>query len=81
MSHGIWRDTVFKGATIMGHRSQQFCINGHEFTPENTYWRRRKNGQLHRRCRTCHLESGKLWEEYKRVSPKKKVHCEVNKNP
>lgn len=28
------------------------CVNGHEFTEENTYWR--KEGR--RQCRTCHNE-------------------------
>lgn len=29
------------------------CLRGHEFTPENTYARRRPNGNAHRRCREC----------------------------
>ena len=28
------------------------CVNGHEYTPENTYWRRRGNG---RDCRQCSI--------------------------
>lgn len=31
--------------------SKTHCINGHEYLPENTYWR--KNGG--RVCRTCHI--------------------------
>jgi hypothetical protein len=35
------------------------CINGHEYTPENTY--RRPNG--HRDCRICIAERVKRWRE------------------
>lgn len=30
------------------------CKNGHEFTPENTYWMRQR-GKAYRRCRACAL--------------------------
>lgn len=29
------------------------CVNGHEFTPENTVQRTRPNGRVNRDCRTC----------------------------
>jgi hypothetical protein len=34
------------------------CIHDHEFTPENTYWRRRadRGNRMHRECRTCRRE-------------------------
>jgi hypothetical protein len=32
------------------------CKNGHEFTPENTYYWQRPNGSLERYCRTCRKE-------------------------
>ena len=30
------------------------CANGHKWTPENTYYQKRRNGNLSRRCRECH---------------------------
>ena len=32
------------------------CVNGHEFTPENTYWARLRGRRVtpFRQCRTCH---------------------------
>lgn len=29
------------------------CANGHDYTPENTYWRKGRNGRLSRQCRRC----------------------------
>jgi len=49
----------------MGHPSQTHCVNGHEFTSDNTYVDRGC-----RRCRACTLMSNKLWEVYKRESSK-----------
>lgn len=30
------------------------CVNGHEWTPETTYYQARRNGKTSRRCRECH---------------------------
>ena len=35
------------------------CPQGHEYTVENTYYEKRKNGKLRRHCRTCRQESGR----------------------
>jgi hypothetical protein len=42
------------------------CIRGHEFTPENTYWRLIRNGkpQPSRQCRECR----RLWRKRYRAS-------------
>ena len=45
----------------MGHRRQTSCVNGHEFTQENTYVDKRG----WRKCRACTLYSNKLWDVYK----------------
>jgi len=39
------------------------CINGHEFTQENTYRVKRKNGRWRRRCRTCDREKQAAFNE------------------
>lgn len=45
------RANVLLGTSPVARHSQQtHCIHGHEFTPENTYWRPRGAG---RDCRTC----------------------------
>lgn len=41
------------------------CINGHEFTPENTNLRTRKNGPM-RICRICQAESSRKYKRRKR---------------
>lgn len=33
--------------------SRTHCKHGHEFSPENTYVWRNKDGEVHRACRTC----------------------------
>ncbi len=35
-------------------RNQTHCVNGHEFTQENTYRRSRRQGG--RQCRACHAQ-------------------------
>lgn len=35
------------------------CIHGHEFTPENTEYRRRRGGRIYRRCRECGRRSSR----------------------
>lgn len=48
------RENILRG---VGQAANNFkkthCINGHEFTPENTYHRQRPGKQPERDCRTC----------------------------
>jgi len=41
------------GASAQNARKTH-CVNGHEFTPENTYVHRRRGRPDARECRTCH---------------------------
>jgi hypothetical protein len=48
------RENLLRGETIPARRAAQtHCVNGHEFTPENTY-RRKEDGV--RQCRACNRE-------------------------
>lgn len=39
--------------------SRTHCVNGHEFTPNNTYvYKGRRDGQ--RKCRACHRKNGRI---------------------
>lgn len=42
-------ENMARGAYAM----RTHCPRGHEYTPENTYLARRRNGQRFRQCRTC----------------------------
>ena len=45
------RGDTSRNGYINGNIYKTHCLNGHEFTSENTYL-----SQGHRKCRTCHLE-------------------------
>lgn len=39
------------------------CINGHEFTEENTYWCKSSNGNKRRQCRACKSARSQQYEK------------------
>lgn len=47
------RDTWMLGRGKGKYSDVTHCVNGHEFTEENTYWSQRSTGQMRRQCRTC----------------------------
>lgn len=47
------------------HARQTHCINGHEFTEANTYWRTHDGG---RRCRTCGHRWQREYQARKRIT-------------
>lgn len=55
------RDMAAKGRAGNQHggQSQTHCVNGHEYTPENTYWR--PSGQ--RDCRACIRERARRYSK------------------
>jgi len=55
------RDKVSRGRTSARFRGASHCVNGHEFTPENTI--NRKNGT--RACRPCQRHRTREWKERK----------------
>lgn len=60
---------VLRGIGKPAKRAQQtHCINGHEFTPENTYLTRRG-----RDCRACHKRRSNEWWARRRANNKKEM--------
>lgn len=53
------RENVMRGEGIAAQGARQtHCINGHEYTPENTDYQ--KNGTA-RRCKECHRIANREW--------------------
>ncbi len=51
-------ENMRRGAHALGETLRSHCLRGHEYTPENIYWRkpRRPDGKPTRACRTCRVE-------------------------
>jgi len=43
------------------------CVNGHEYSPDNTYWRTNAGGYRVQRCKTCTLSQNRKSLEKKGV--------------
>lgn len=64
-------DMVSKGRHGNGHENLTHCVNGHEYTPENTGWY-----QGCRYCRTCKRERQRASREGKSGTHNRdKTHC------
>lgn len=49
-------ENVMRGEGACAKNSRKtHCKRGHEFTPDNTYWKRNPNGRPGRACKTCVL--------------------------
>lgn len=47
-------ENVLRGVSISTHfKNRTHCNYGHEFTPQNTYWHKQRNGKSCRECATC----------------------------
>ena len=59
-SHGVWAGTTPQDRVNMRRRARAeqrtHCVNGHEFTPENTRQRADGAGRV---CRACHADEAK----------------------
>lgn len=70
-------ENVRRGEAGIKNSSKTHCVNGHEFTPDNTY--RHKNGG--RQCRTCQRVANAKSQRAKRgtapdaVHNRDKTHC------
>lgn len=70
-SHLYWgdakdnaRDMVDAGRHVAGRAGTPVCVNGHEYTPENTYWEPRGWG---RACKECRRERTREWRARRRA--------------
>jgi hypothetical protein len=53
MEHNNHWDMIDAGNARNQNTDKQFCIHGHEFTEENTYWYKKPDGKMRRMCREC----------------------------
>lgn len=50
------RENIMRGTSFSSiNAAKTYCVHGHAFTPENTYYR--PTGRLHRECRICRSAS------------------------
>lgn len=69
---------ILRGVSFSAQNAQKtHCINGHEFTPENTLRVKTRNGNgrgtkrgIGRACKICHLLSSKEWKRKARLAKK-----------
>jgi hypothetical protein len=63
-------ENVLRSPHTMPHvnAAKTRCPAGHEYTPENTYVKRRASGSARRECRTCRTEKLRGWRERARAS-------------
>jgi hypothetical protein len=53
------RENILRGNGVgVQNAAKTHCNSGHEFTPENTYWKRGK-----RACRECGRQATRRWRE------------------
>lgn len=65
---GNMKDKILHGTNVSHTGLQTHCIRGHEFSEENTWFYRTKDGAPYRRCKKCNRRRVREWEERKRAS-------------
>jgi HNH endonuclease len=62
------RENVLTGESFAAKNARKtHCSNGHEFTPENTFWGKQKNGNPTRICRACNRAGRKRYKKRQRA--------------
>lgn len=61
-------DAVYKRR--LKQQKATHCKHGHEFTPENTFYKKERSGRLGRYCRQCDRRTALSW--YRRVGAKQR---------
>jgi len=66
------QENILRGCRARGQKTH--CVNGHEYTPENTYTS--ANSPNHRFCRACALNSSRRAQNYQGNPPNAlRTHC------
>jgi hypothetical protein len=60
------RSNILRGTAPSAQNARKTeCMNGHQFTPENTRWKQTPKGRA-RRCKTCeHDRAKREWQRHK----------------
>lgn len=70
------RDCVSKG-----RKSKTHCVNGHEFTPDNTYIKNHK-GEISKSCRICIIARSKLptYQEKSKIRQQRRLNQQTQED-
>jgi len=77
-------DKMERGRFFNGHSAKTHCTNGHEYTEENTHWRKSgsKTSTPWRACKICAAERGKKWRDtHEYVRPIKSWYIKKKDRP
>lgn len=83
------QDSINHGTHVsVAIAARTHCNRGHEFTPDNIYWRKGRNGKTYRQCKRCQIDATMRWratengqkrwqESQQRYRAKRKMHHEA----
>ena len=56
------QDSITHGTHVsIAIAARTHCNRGHEFTPDNIYWRKGRNGKTYRQCKRCQIDATMRW--------------------